>query len=287
MRLLLPFRYRKRILLHLCLHFLIFLFVAFPISALSELKLHFIDVGQGDAILVQCDDESMLVDAGPREAGAVVNRYLKQVAGISRLDYVVATHEHDDHLYGMPDALSDLEIGMVYSPPAVSLTYWIESVLPRIKQTAIHLERPYENQTFPLGKATVTFLNTDNDAGTPNDRSLVIRIEYMNTSCLLTGDIEGEAEIDLISKQVQLRSDVLKVAHHGGNTSTTEAFLNAVAPGIAVISVGSGNKHGHPHAEPLRNLDKRGITVYRTDLFGTIVGISDGESWNFEVSKAR
>jgi beta-lactamase superfamily II metal-dependent hydrolase len=116
---------------------------------------------------------------------------------------------------------------------------------------------------------------------------LVLRIDYEKTSVLLTADIEGEAEMNLVNSGLPLKADVLKIGHHGGNTSTCEAFLKAVDPQYAVISVGKGNKHGHPHPEPLSNLEKKNVTVYRTDLFGTIVGTSDGEKWTFEVSKAR
>ena len=257
-----------------------------PVSC-AELKIHFIDVGQGDCILVQCDYATMLVDAGPQDAGHAVNEYLKTVQGLSALDLIVSTHAHDDHLFGMPDALEGLSVGKVFAPAAVPMTYWFESVLPHLNQTGLELARPREYETVTLGSAVVTFLNTLQTAENPNDLSLVLRIDYVNTSVLLTADIEGEAEMHLLNEQVPLKADVLKVAHHGGNTSTSEAFLNAVDPQYAVISVGAGNKHGHPHSEPLRYLEKRNITIYRTDQFGTVIAISDGENWTFEVKKAR
>ena len=287
MRLTFPQRYLNHRVFYLIFSMLVLISLLHPAYSSADLRIHFIDVGQGDSILLQCDGESMLVDAGPQEAGEIVNIYLKQIAGITSLKYVVATHEHDDHLWGMPDALSGLQVGVVYSPPAVSLTYWIDTILPRLNQNALELLRPCENESIALGHAVVTFLNTDNEAENSNDRSLVLRVDYLNTSVLLTGDIEGEAEMNLIYNHTPLSADVLKVAHHGGNTSTSEAFLNAVNPKTAVISVGSGNKHGHPHSEPLRNLEKKNITIYRTDFYGSIVGISDGKKWLFEVSKAR
>ena len=258
-----------------------------PFSAQAEMRIHFMDVGQGDAILVQCGDASMLVDAGPAEAGQAVNRYLTQNLCLTALDYVVATHEHDDHLYGMPDALAGLEVRRVYAPPSVPMTYWLTEVLPRLARQDLQLLKPAENETVPLGEATVTFLNTQSSAENPNDRSLVLLIRYGNTSALLTGDIEGDAETALVNSGAPLKADVLKVTHHGGNTSSSKIFLNAVDPDYAVISVGAGNRHGHPHAEPLRNFERKNITVYRTDLFGTVIGTSNGESWEFEVLKAR
>lgn len=257
-----------------------------PCSACADLVLHFIDVGQGDAVLVQCDGACMLVDAGPPEAGQTVNGYIRGL-GVSRLDYVVATHEHDDHLLGMPDALSGLEVGTVYSSPAVPMTYWFETILPRLRQDSLNLLRPQSLESFSLGGARAVFLNTLAASDNPNDLSLVLRIDYGETSVLLTADIEGEAEMNLVNSGVPLKADVLKVAHHGGGTSTCEAFVKAVDPRYAVISVGKGNKHGHPHPGPLGNLEKRNVIVYRTDLFGTVTGTSDGKNWTFGVSKAR
>ncbi len=262
------------------------LWAMFPHMAYADLVLRFIDVGQGDAVLVQCDGASMLVDAGPAEAGPVVNKYIRSL-GLAKLDYVVATHEHDDHLYGMPDALSGLQVGTVWSSPAIPITYWFEKILPRLDQEGLNMLRPKALDSFPLGNAAVTFLNTLAASENPNDLSLVLKIEYGQTSVLLTADIEGEAEMNLLDSGLPLKADVLKVAHHGGNTSTSEAFLKAVDPQYAVISVGKGNKHGHPHREPLSNLEKRNVAVYRTDLFGTVTGTSNGENWTFEVSKAR
>ena len=251
------------------------------------MKLHFIDVGQGDSILVQCDDASMLIDAGPLEAGPVVNRYIRNTVGLSKLNYVVATHEHDDHLYGMPDALSGLQVDCFYSSSAIPMTYWFKNILPRLHQDNLKILCPQSLDMIDLGNATVTFLNTLVVSDNSNDLSLVLRIDYSETSVLLTADIEGEAEMNLVDNNLPLKADILKVAHHGGNTSTCEAFLKAVDPQYAIISVGKGNKHGHPHPEPLSNLKKRNITIYRTDLFGTIVCTSNGELWTFEVSKAR
>ncbi len=179
---------------------LLFLFSLLPAFSLGELKVHFIDVGQGDSILVECDGSTLLVDAGPLEAGPVVNRYLKETVGISSLDYVVATHEHDDHLFGMPDALSAMNIGKVYAPPAVPMSYWLESILPRLNQTNVfEIARPQENETLQLGEAVVTFINTNSGLAVSNDKSLVLRIDYGKASVLLTGDIEGEAETKLLA----------------------------------------------------------------------------------------
>ena len=255
--------------------------------ASAELKVHFIDVGQGDSILVQCDGESMLVDAGPEEAGSIVNQYLKDVMEAPVLKAIIATHEHDDHLFGMPSALKGVTVQTVYSSSAIPMSWWFSKILPILNQKGLTVLNPSFGDSFILGSASVTFLNSLPSGDNPNDLSLVVRIDDGFASVLLTADIEGAAETDLLEKQAPLKSDILKVAHHGGNTSTGEAFLKAVNPSWAVISVGTGNPHGHPHQETLNNLSKRNIIVYRTDKFGTIVATNDGAGWSFEVKKAR
>ena len=267
--------------------FLLIFLLLFPVSCFSELSVHFIDVGEGDSILVLSDGASLLVDAGPQEAGVTVNRYIHDSLGLSGLDYVLATHEHDDHLAGMPGALSGLTVGKIFTSPFVSMTYWLKSILPVLRQGNLELAQPVHLDSFPLGSAIVTFIIPDVNSDNPNNHSIVLRIDDGATSVLLAADIEGEAEIALLEQEINLKTDLLKVAHHGGDTSTCEAFLKAVDPQFAIISVGAGNKHGHPHAGPLNNLKNRNITVYRTDLFGTIIARSNGESWSFEVSKAR
>ena len=257
------------------------------VRAAAELKVHFLDVGQGDAILVQCDGESLLVDAGPAEAGEKVNQYLKKTLESNALDHVIATHEHDDHLAGMPAALCGYSVGKVWSSRAVPLTWWFMNVLPNLKQESLLVVRPALGDSFSLGGARVTFINTLQEAMNPNDLSLVVRIDYGNNSVLLTADIETEAEQNMLENGAPLKADILKVAHHGGNSSSGEAFIRAVSPVIAVISVGEGNKHGHPHAEPLRCLEKNNIEIYRTDHFGTIICTGDGEKWIIDVMKSR
>ncbi len=263
------------------------LLLLLPAPAGAELKVYFLDVGQGDAILVSCDGETLLVDAGPAEAGVAVNRFLTDTLGLNRVDYVIATHAHDDHLAGMADALRGMTAGHIYSSRAVSGSYWFGTVLPVLNQDSLEVSFPGFQDSFFLGGASVTFINPLTAAGNANDLSLVVRVEYGENTVLLTADIEAEAEAAILESGVPLRSTLLKVAHHGGDTSSTEAFIRAVAPEIAVISVGAGNAHGHPHPDPIRILDRYNVRVYRTDRFGTVICTGDGASWTTEVSRAR
>lgn len=267
--------------------FYITILLIFPFSAKADLKLHFIDVGQGDAILVQCEGENMLIDAGPLEAGKTVHDYLTEKMGVTQLEYVVATHEHDDHLAGMPDALNGLIVQKIYTGKAISLNYWFETILPRVKGKSFSVFRPAEGETFKIGSATVSFIDTPKEAENANDLCLVLRIDYGNNSALLAADLEGDGENYLLHHDQHLQADVLKIGHHGGNTSTSEQFIRSVRPQMAIISVGTGNKHGHPHQEILNRLDKYNVIVYRTDLFGSIILTSDGNEWTTEVLKAR
>lgn len=270
-----------------CIWLFILLSLLVPISAFPEMSVHFIDVGQGDAILIHCDDKYLLLDAGPLEAGRVVNKYLRETLGVTQLDTVIASHEHDDHLLGMPDALSGFRVNKIYTPPAVPMSWWFEHVLPGLNQTELQIQRPESGEKIVLGSAELTFLETMKESEVANNLCLVLRVDYGNNSVLLTADLEGDGESYLLEKQEKLQADVLKIGHHGGNTSTTDAFLKAVNPEYAVISVGKGNKHGHPHAETLNKLIKRNIKTFRTDEFGTIVLTSDGQNWTVEVGKAK
>lgn len=256
-----------------------------PIIAFGELKIHIIDVGQGDAILVQCDGQNLLIDAGPEEAGRVVNDYIINKANITQLDYVIATHEHDDHIAGMPDALNGLTVQNIYSGTGIPLSYWFNAILPKVQGNSFSVVRPTQGERIELGEATITFFDQMTNAENTNDRCITVRIDYGQNSILLMADMEGEGEHFLLEQQTQLKADILKIGHHGGNTSTSEQFLKAVNPKIAIISVGTGNKHGHPHKEIISRLEKYNITIYRTDVFGTIILTSNGKEWTVEVSK--
>lgn len=248
------------------------------------LKVHFLDVGQADSILVQLPDgPSILVDAGNNDDGPAVVSYLKQ-QGIKKIDYLVGTHPHEDHIGGLDDVIRAFDIGQAYMPRVTTNTKTFEDVLLAVKDKGLKIT---------TAKAGVTILDQDrlkvdlvapcgSDYEDLNNWSAVTRIKYGSTSFLLTGDAEAQSEKEMLASGVDLKADVLKVGHHGSSSSTTPTFLKAVAPKYAVISVGAGNDYGHPHKETLSKLANAGVQLYRTDQDGTVVLASDGKNITVE-----
>lgn len=251
-------------------------------SAFAELSVHFIDVGQGDSILIQCDGETMLVDAGDQTGGMAVKKYLNRL-GIEHLDHVVLTHVHDDHIAGMQDALRNQSVSNFYYSPTVPLSFLLKELSPVLTSGDYNALRPQRGDILTVGEAVITFLTEDDPNLIINDRCLVIRVDHGENSFLLMADAEFGLEEQLLNSGLTLQADVLKIGHHGGMTSTGEALLKAVAPSYAVISVGADNAHGHPHDATLQLLKKQQIPIFRTDLNGNIVFTSDGTDLRVEI----
>ena len=244
----------------------------------NEIIVAFLDVGQGDSILIRSRDNAVLIDGGDVNLHETVLGYLRQ-AGISRLDYVVATHPHRDHIGGLIGVINRVEVGQVLMPDVVHITTTFENFIRVIENNQIPASAPEPGERFQAGIIEFTVLAPlpGTVSRNLNDASIILRLEHGNTSFLFTGDAEALSERALLASGQYLRSDVLKIGHHGSRTSTTTAFLDTVAPIAAVISVSSGNQFGHPHSEVLERLAERGITVYRTDKMGTIVMATNGE----------
>lgn len=246
----------------------------------DELAVHFLDVGQGDSILIQFPNDSvMLIDAGPDRSGAPVISYLKQ-QGIKKIDYLVATHPHADHIGGMAAVIKEFDISKVYMPKVTHTTKTFEDMLLSIRKKGLKITpaRAGLNIIEQDGlQATFTAPCSSGYDGL-NNYSAVVKIRYGSTSFLLTGDAEDLSEKEMLASGADLQADVLKVGHHGSSSSTTPAFLKSVSPEYAVILVGAANDYGHPHQETLDNLADAGVMVHRTDQEGTIIFVSDGLS---------
>ena len=240
----------------------------------GNLTVDFIDVGQADSILIMTQDKAMLIDAGNNEDGEDVVEFIKS-KGITKLDYVIGTHPHEDHIGGMDDVIKNFDIGTIYMPKITTNTKTYEDVITEIENKNLQISEAKKGDTFFLGNANCEFM-TDSilDKNNLNLSSIVTRITFGNTSFLFTGDAETENE----ETRTWPKTDVLKVGHHGSDTSSSEEFLKQVSPKTAIISVGKDNDYGHPSDETIKKLQNLGTTIYRTDELGTIELISDGNN---------
>ena len=240
-------------------------------------EIHFLDVGQAESTLVICDGHAMLVDGGNVDDSDFMYSYLRR-HDIKELDYVVCSHPHIDHVGGLAGALNFAVADKVYSRETFYDTKAFSNFLKYVSKQGLELTVPDDGDTFELGSAEVQIIGPINyRADNMNNNSTVLRIVYGDTTFLLTGDMEYEEENDLVNSNYELKSDVLKVCHHGSDTSSSYSFLYEVEPQIAVISVGE-NPYGHPSERVLSRLEDCGAAVFRTDERGTIIITSDGEN---------
>ncbi len=249
------------------------------------LTVHFIDVGQADAALLVCGNQAMLIDGGNVADSQLIYTYLEK-QGIEYLDYIIATHAHEDHVGGLPSALVKAKVGAIYMPSAGSDSEFYLNFWGKAYEKGIKIQHPVSGESVQLGLASVEFIIPENDFGENiNNSSIVTKVIYQNTSFLFTGDAEEEEEQDILSQGYDLRADVLKVGHHGADTSSSDEFLHAVNPKYAVISVGENNAYGQPSENVLSRLDDMGVSVYRTDLQGDIVIQTDGSNISVSANK--
>lgn len=250
----------------------------------GALTVTWLDVGQGDAAVIQCGGQAMLIDGGKPEKSSYIYAWLQQ-HGLSYLDVIVATHVDADHIGGLSGALNYASVGTAYCPETTGTTETFQSFVKYLAQRGKQITVPTAGETFALGGAQVQILGPLRSAEDSNDNSIVLKVSFGATSFLFTGDAERTEEQDLLNAGVNLQSTVLKVGHHGSDTSTSYLFLRAVAPQYAVISVGAGNSYGHPTEAVLSRLRDAGVTTFRTDLQGEITAVSDGQTVNFSVAK--
>lgn len=252
----------------------------------GSLEIHFLDVGQGDAALLVSDGHAMLVDAGEEDKGTAVQLYLKK-QGIKKLDYVIGTHPHSDHIGGMDVVLTKYKCNTLIMPDYESDSKAYREVREVMKYERLPNSVPAPGQTYPLGSAAVTVIAPQKSYEDANNSSVGILITHGENRFLLTGDAEAEAEADILASGVDISADVYKAGHHGSATSSTEAFVNRINPRYAVISCGEDNAYGHPHGEVLNRFRQKGIQVFRTDEQGSIVAYSNGKEITFNCAPSE
>lgn len=245
-----------------------------PVS--GEMAVHFLDVGQGAAVLFEINDQVMVFDGGGREASSFVVAYLKKQA-IDQVDVMISSHYDADHLNGLVGILHTFPVRQVFDADYTTDTRVYQSFKTFIRDQAIPETVPRIGQSFPIGDATVTFIAPES-YGNPdeNDDSLAIRVEFGQTHFVIMGDSSADAELNMLDQD--LAADVYFAAHHGSNGSNSTALLNKVAPDSVVISCGADNDYGHPGEHALSRIQATGAELYRTDKQGTIVATSDGET---------
>ena len=244
---------------------------------------HYIDVGQGDCILIQVNNKNLLIDSGPSSNRKELLDYLEKL-NIKKLDYIIATHPHEDHIGNMDTIIRRYNIESFYSPKVTHSSTTFENMISSLVDKNLKINILNKGVSgIDLGKNTsvsvyspLENLYTDN----LNDYSPIIKITFLNNSFLFTGDAEISTENTVLSQNENLKCDILKVGHHGASTSTSHDFITAVNPSVAIISVGKNNSYGHPTPETLSRLNSLNIKTIRTDINGTIIAISDGKNIN-------
>ncbi len=254
-------------------------------TATAELTVHFLDVGQGDAAIVLCDGEAMMIDGGESKYSQLIFSYLRKTLNLSYIDVMVASHPHADHVGGLSAALNACQVGVLYTPEADYPSKTWDSVLKYADAQGTPVIIPMPGDVFDLGGATVEVLGPLWYSNNTNDLSLIMRITYGDVSFLFTGDAEWDEEHDLVEAGIDINADVLKVCHHGSSTSSSYVFLREVSPKYAVISVGEDNQYDHPTVETLSRLTDVGAVIYRTDEQGTIICTTDGTTVTFQTER--
>ena len=252
----------------------------------NNLVIHFVDVGQGDCILIGQNNEYILIDAGNNEDGQLLVEYFKEL-GVKKFKYVIGTHAHEDHIGGIDNIINNFELDKFYMPDVITTTKTFEDVLDALLNKQKAFDTPKIGDKFKLNDLEFEVLYLGIDKSDINDTSIVLKLTYKNTTYLFMGDATSKVEKILINEGKDLSSDVLKVGHHGSQYSSTATFLKKVNPSYAVIQVGQDNEYDHPKQVTLDKLNKLNTLTYRTDEQGTIILTSDGENITFETIKTN
>ncbi|WP_238881339.1 ComEC/Rec2 family competence protein [Clostridium sp. YIM B02551] len=249
----------------------------------SGVKIHYIDVGQGDAILIQYKDKNLLIDSSTSKEDKKFKNYINSLK-IKKFDAIVATHPDEDHIGNMDWVIKNFDVGKFYAPKKKTTTAAFKDMVAELNNKDLKINVLKGGSTIDFSpdlKLDVFAPNSDNYGDDNNNYSAIIKLTYGNNTALFTGDAEKESEAETLQKGYNLKSDILKVGHHGSSTSTSKNFLQAVNPKYAIISCGKDNKYGHPHKETIDKLKAAKVKYYRTDLDGTIIATLDGKTITF------
>ncbi len=261
----------------------------------ADVTVHYIDVGQGDCCLITAGNYNILVDAGESECGKTVTDYLKKL-NITKLDYVIATHPHSDHIGGLPEVIGNFEIGKIFMPKVTGdmtpTTKTYENLINAIKSkdmkaTAAKPGLKYTIKVNETSDAVMEFLAPNSESYKDlNNYSAVFKFTYGEQSFLFTGDAEDVSEKEILKSGADISASVLKAGHHGSKSSSTSSFLAKVKPQICVVMCGAGNTYGHPDEEAVERMNVYTDKIYRTDLNGNIVIATDGKQLSVKCDKS-
>lgn len=247
----------------------------------SDLAVHFIDVGQGDAILIDCGETEVLIDGGSASTGAA--DYIKPYVD-GPLEVIIITHPHEDHIGGLPGVFNDYIVQEVWWSGKTTTSKAYTNLVNAVTAENAIVHEAERGMSIQVGTLTFSVLNPAKPLPSDiNNSSVVVSLSYGQTDFLFTGDAEQEAEADMLLWLKDI--DILKVGHHGSNTASSLAFLQIIKPEIAVYSAGVGNSYGHPHPETITALTNIGATIYGTDTRGTIVITTDGKTYSIQTEK--
>lgn len=249
----------------------------------GNLIVDYIDVGQGDSILIRQGEATMLIDGGTSECKEDLLAFLK-AENVDRFEYIIGTHPHEDHIGSLDDVINAYDFDTILFPKVTSTTKTFENLVLAVQNRQKKFTTPVVGTEYTLGEAKFEILAPNSSKYTStNDYSIVIKLTYGENVFLFTGDAETSSEEEILNNNVDISADVLKLGHHGSTTSTSKKFLDAVNPKYAVISVGYDNSYKHPTKTTMEKLEDKNISVYRTDEQGTIECISDGKNITFNV----
>jgi beta-lactamase superfamily II metal-dependent hydrolase len=255
-------------------------------SSSVQLCVYYIDVGQGDAILIDYGASEVLIDGGDKSAGEGLVNYLAPLVQ-GELEAVIATHIHADHIGGLPAVLDAFQVGQVWynGEEGTSQTYASFMSASQSEGAVLHVAR--RGETLAVGGLMLNILHPADDSGSANNNSVLVALSFGDVSFLFTGDAEKEAEADMLAADVVSHADILKAGHHASRTASSAPFLAVVLPQTAIYCAKTGNSYGHPHIETITALQGLGVEIYGTDVNGTIVVVTDGRTYSVQPERGQ